>query len=320
MLRSICCGATVLAAAVLCPNTVAAQPALPLVSGVEAQPLVAQVHRVEEALSLLGAPLLEAEREAIEKAASDPDAQKTLAGIQAVLDVHCLAAVVINAEMRVKVVQGPAAPALVEKGWRTFLIKVQNDAGATAPLRVVSPNALSVHDSPGERTASDRYYGQAKPRLPANQLWLDLESFDKQPLQKSLSGLGLEYRVVSLYSRDSGRREAKLAFDVGQGAQDLGFRNELDVLFQCAPAHRLRFHVWMKTKGPQPPCLLFATLNSGSIRHKPSAWPRISHFNPRCTGPTGKRSACPMANTTSSTRAGRSTWFEPRPCASRAPT
>ncbi|HTL18385.1 MAG TPA: CehA/McbA family metallohydrolase, partial [Patescibacteria group bacterium] len=39
------------------------------------------------------------------------------------------------------------------------------------------------------------------------------------------------------------KREAKLAFDVGQGTQDLGFRSELDVLFHCVPAHEVNLKV-----------------------------------------------------------------------------
>jgi hypothetical protein len=54
---------------------------------------------------------------------------------------------------------------------------------------------------------------------------------------------GLEYRIVSLYSRDAGQREAKLQFNVGQGTQDLGFRSEVDILFQCLPAHEVKFKV-----------------------------------------------------------------------------
>ena len=52
----------------------------------------------------------------------------------------------------------------------------------------------------------------------------------------ALSGLAVEYRIVQLYSRVKGKREAKLAFDVGQGTQDLGFKNELNVLFEAEPA------------------------------------------------------------------------------------
>ncbi len=42
--------------------------------------------------------------------------------------------------------------------------------------------------------------------------------------------------MLQIASRDSGRREARLRFDVGQGTQDLGSRSDLDILFQCVPA------------------------------------------------------------------------------------
>ena len=219
--------------------------ALPQVAGVEVQPLVAQVKRVAEALEYLGAPLSAEERQKLEAAGSMKEVE-AVAAIQTVLDAHCLVGVDINPEMRVKVAQGPAAAELVEQGWRTFLVKVNNQAGATAELRVVSPNAQSVHDSPWKKTESDEVYrkhGQREAKLSKDQLWLDVEAFNKQPLKKELSGLPLEYRVVSLYSRDAGQREAKLAFNVGQGTQDLGFRSEVDVLFHCVPGHEFSFHV-----------------------------------------------------------------------------
>jgi len=129
--------------------------------------------------------------------------------MQEILDPLCLVSVDINPEMRVKVAQGPADPLLVEQGWRTFLIKVRNEAGATAELRVVSPHARSLHNAPGQKTASDTFLRQGEQgvgKLPREQLWLDLETLDKQPLKKQLGGLGQEYRIVSLYSRDAGRR------------------------------------------------------------------------------------------------------------------
>ena len=42
---------------------------------------------------------------------------------------------------------------------------------------------------------------------------------------------GLEYRVLQLDAKEAGEEEAKLAFDVGQGSQDLGFRNAVPILF-----------------------------------------------------------------------------------------
>jgi hypothetical protein len=148
---------------------------------------------------------------------------------------------------------GEAKPDLIEDGWRPFLIKVNNQAGATSELRVVSPNAQSVHNSPASRNASDKYYGKkqdAKPSLSSAELWLDLESFDKQPMRKQLGGLALEYRIVSLYSRDAGQREAQLVFDAGQGTQDLGFRSEVNILFRCAPAAEVKLSVLDETGSP----------------------------------------------------------------------
>ncbi len=241
-----CLVTTVLLAAAILSTPAAEPPTLPVVTGLELQPLAAQVKRVTEALDYLGTPLSAAERQALDAAAAKPDQPAALAAIQQVLDPHCLVAVDINPEMRVKVAQGPAPAELVEQGWRTFLIKVHNQAGATAQLRVLSPNAQSVHDSPAKPTPSDEFYrkrGESAKSLPAAQLWLELETLDKQPLKKDLSGFPLEYRILSLYSRDAGRREGKLAFNVGQGTQDLGFRSEVDILFHCAPARELQLHV-----------------------------------------------------------------------------
>ena len=66
--------------------------------------------------------------------------------------------------------------------------------------------------------------------------FLDIAMFDSQPLTKNLSGLRVEYRLVSLYSRDTGKREANLEFNVGQGTQDIGFRNAVPILFNCVPS------------------------------------------------------------------------------------
>ena len=237
---------TVAFAVSVCLAAAVESPELPLVAAVELQPLSAQVKRVAEALESLGAPLSGSERQALNAAVSKTDAEEAGAEIQHILDPHCLVSIDINPEMRVKVAAGPAPNELVERGWRTFLVKVHNQAGTTAELRVVSPNAQSVHNAGDGITASDQYYrkhNNSNNHLDAAQLWLDLETFNQQPLKKELSGLALEYRVLSLYSRDAGQREAKLEFNVGQGTQDLGFRSEVDLLFHCAPARELQLHV-----------------------------------------------------------------------------
>jgi hypothetical protein len=200
----------------------AAEPAL------ELQPFAAQVKRVQEALEFLGAPLAPAQRDALAAAAASPDSSAAVQQIQNILDPLCLFRVTINAEMRVRVAPGAARRELDEKGWRVFLVKVFNEAGATGALQVESPHAQRLYNSP----AAD---------VPNR--WLQLAMFDAQPLLPALSGLPLEYRIVQLYSRDAGRREAKILFNIGHGTQDLGFRNEVDLLFNCRPTRPVTLRV-----------------------------------------------------------------------------
>lgn len=185
-------------------------------------------------MDYLGQPLDEATKAVVQAAAENPNDAAT-AAIQHALDPHCLAVINVNPESRVKLQPGPVKPLLVESGWTVFLIKVHNEAGVTAQLRGMSPNAASMVDSPKEQMR-DR--------------WLDLSVYDGEPMDKTLSGLIVEYRLVQLYSRDAGMREAKLLFDVGQGTQDLGFRNEIDILFKCLPAQNILLQVLDNTDEP----------------------------------------------------------------------
>ncbi|MBN8730385.1 MAG: CehA/McbA family metallohydrolase [Acidobacteria bacterium] len=194
---------------------------LPTVANVELQPLAAQVERVVTALEMLGDPLPAADRDALKAA-------KNSSAIQDILDKHCLIGVHINPESRVKAQQGEARAELMEQGWRTFLIKVHNEAGITAVLAVDSPNAGQLANA-GAGVVGRR--------------WLDLQMFNRQPLKGHLSGLEVEYRILQIYSKDAGKREGKLSFDVGQGTQDLGFRSEVDILFTAKAATRVSFRV-----------------------------------------------------------------------------
>ena len=225
--RNLRCAGAVAGLAVLL-NVTMAPPlqaaVLPVVRQIEWQPLAAQVKRVLEALDYIGSPYTGIERQAIDAALTQGDAYL----LQQRMDVRCLVGIHINPEMRVKVQQGTAPPDLVEQGWRVFLVKVENDSGTTAKLAVESAHFKRLHGSPQSDVANR---------------WLDGEMFDKQPMRESLSGLGVEYRIISLYSRDTGKREAKLAFNVGQGTQDLGYRSEIDILFNCRAARAITFRV-----------------------------------------------------------------------------
>ncbi|HEX8634227.1 MAG TPA: CehA/McbA family metallohydrolase [Pyrinomonadaceae bacterium] len=217
-------------------------------AGVEVQPLAAQVRRLVEALEYLGEPFSAADRLALERASAQEDAALALAGFRAVLDARSLFFVEISPESRVRVTRGRAEATLVERGWRSFLVRVRNEAGVTAQLKAASPNALAVYargqntDIPGGFSLDPRPAQKITPSEVANR-WLDLSMFDRQPLEPRLSGLLHEYRIIQLYSRDRGRREAQVSFNVGQGSQDIGFRNDVSVLFNCLPSKDVTLRV-----------------------------------------------------------------------------
>jgi hypothetical protein len=218
--------------ALLLPAMISARQAQK-VDQVELQPLTAQVSRLVEAMDYLGAPINQADKMALEKAGDETDAAKARRSIQDTLDKYCLFEVHINPESRVRVTQGAARPELVEKGWSAFLVKVRNEAGVTAQLKAESPNALPLWARGDNGFSSNPSPPQKITPRDVTDRWLDMAMFDKPPLRSALSGLELEYRVIQLYSRDAGRRDAKISFNVGQGSQDIGFRNDVDILFNC---------------------------------------------------------------------------------------
>src|SRR4051794_4441666 len=128
----IACGVLAgVALTVMSTGVEGAETEAPKIQSLELQPVAAQVRRVVEALDLLGAPLSSNERERIVVASQENEQEKGLSEIQTILDPHCLAVITINPEMRVKASPGPVKRDLVEGGWRTFLLKIQNDAGST---------------------------------------------------------------------------------------------------------------------------------------------------------------------------------------------
>ena len=201
---------------------------------VEAQPLLAQALRLQEALAFLGSPLPDDDARRLRELQRQPAGPETVERIQRILDAYCLAVVSINPEARVKVSRGKAPAELIQGGWTSFLVKVHNDANVTAQLEVESPNALSpIH--PSSSTPRVKKEDIITPGEALNR-FLEMHIYRNRPLLPNLSGLDLEYVVVQIYSKDAGRREAEIGFNVGQGTQDIGFRNTIPVLFQVRPA------------------------------------------------------------------------------------
>lgn len=214
---------------------------LPVMTGVEPQPLLAQALRLKDALAFLGSALSKEDEKRLQQLQEDPNTPATVEAVQRILDPYCLAAVEINPEARVKVGRGPAAARLMQNGWTSFLVKVVNQAGVTASLKAESPNA-----APALHVSTFQARAMQKNLLTAGQVanrFLDIQMYQNRPLSANLSGLQLEYAVVQIYSKDAGKREAEVGFNIGQGTQDIGYRNTVPVLFDVLPSVKVVFRV-----------------------------------------------------------------------------
>src|SRR5581483_11455386 len=172
------------------------------------QPLAQQVRRIENALDYLGQPLPAAEEKRINDAIALTE-------------------------------EAAATPDLVEGGTRLFLVKVDNEARVRSALTVKSPNSGKVYITSN---------GSPEPKMQltpseARDRWADISIYDKPPMTKRLSGLGLEYVILEVYSRDRGQRSAVLQFDTANAGTDVGFRSELQILFNAEPARHITLHI-----------------------------------------------------------------------------
>ena len=218
----------------LCATTLARGQTLPIVTDVEPQPFIAQAMRLIEALEFLGSKLPEAEVRRLEQLRDELPTQAVVEEIQRILDQYVLAMVQINPEARVSVARGPAPAELVQGGWKAVLVKVHNAGNVRGRLEVESPNAeLALHRSTRAPRASEETV--ITPGQLANR-FLELVMYRRRAMLPQLSGLPLEYAILQLNSKVTGQREARIGFHVGQGTQDLGFRNAIDVLFDCQPS------------------------------------------------------------------------------------
>ncbi|MHB1422642.1 MAG: hypothetical protein ACYC3I_05490 [Gemmataceae bacterium] len=191
-----------------------AGPALPVVEDVEWAPFRDHCRQLLRTLEKCNSPLpartVGELKTLLERPPDDP--VSAAAAVQKLLDAHCLIAVHINAESRVKAGRGPAVVRLNRNQPTLVLIRVHNEGGVTQALRFYGPEIVRGGEpNPGR--------------------WLEAILDNEAPFKPELSGRRLEYRLLRFTPRQSGKREATFQFDVGQGTQDLGFRAETPILF-----------------------------------------------------------------------------------------
>lgn len=130
-------------------------------------------------------------------------------------DLPILIHISISPESRVKASAVAISPSLAQEQWTEYVIAIENSAGVKSWLSITSDQFVET----GKETA-DR--------------WLRAELISNE----RLTGAPLEYRTVRLWSCDAGKRAAVLAFSVGQGTQDLGFRSDVLILFDVKKRQR----------------------------------------------------------------------------------
>jgi hypothetical protein len=227
------------------------QPRVPR-PNVALQPLAQQARRLDTTLTSLGQPIALDDRRAIDEAIGARNEEDGVQQIQAALDKYVLATVRINPESRVSVEAGPAKPELVEGGSRLFVVKVLNEAGVTAALRVESPN----HGDVFIRSNGSPEPIEALTTREVRERWAAISIYDKPPMPRRLSSLPVEYVLLEIHSRDSGQRSAQLAFNVGPGTQDVGSRNDVAILFTALAARAVPIRVRDENGKPSVASLL----------------------------------------------------------------
>ena len=237
MIRRLALLILVLAALPAC----ATKDDVPLLKDVSPQPLVSQAQRLVQALNYLGSALREEDQARIKALSEAALNEGTASELQQILDPYCIAFVNINPEARVKVKRGTAAPRLIQNGWVTYLVKVQNESGTRAALVCDSPNAAPVVFASSGKPDPDPKNDLTPGEL--DQRFLEVNMYGAPPLDPTLSGATLEYRVLQLYTTKTGQYEATLGFNVGQGTQDIGYRNAIHVLFDSAPSVKVVLRV-----------------------------------------------------------------------------
>ena len=173
----------------------------PTVNRVETQPLLKSIRRLMEAMSYIGSPLPDSVVTPLEQLSLTDDSKTVTTKVQDLLDPLCIAGVSVTENGAPLVTRGEADALLMEQGWRTFLVKVVNRPGRAHRLVIDSPNAQPLPQASAAEVESR---------------WMQLSSFEGRPLKANLSGLELEYRIIQIYSRDTGPKDGILEFKISQ--------------------------------------------------------------------------------------------------------
>jgi hypothetical protein len=169
------------------------------------QPVVASALRAVRKLGELGDPVPAAVLDRLTEWDANPP--EDAGEIVALLAPLVLLNAGVEDDGAVLSTQGDATPTLVQHGWRSFLVAVRNPHGIRADLSGGTPGVLGAIDRDGSAKGHMGDHPRETPARAVERLWLRAELAGAP----ALTGLPVEYAVMSLYARDSGRRKADLS-------------------------------------------------------------------------------------------------------------
>ncbi len=172
-----------------------------------AQPLLASATRAVRKLRELGDPPPDEVTARLAKLADDPLGDGVAAEAEELLRPYVLVEVSVDERAGTTSRPGAAPPRLVQHGWRSFLVRVANPHRIEGRLSGLAPGVYGVIDqhSHSARIALPDTVDSV-PRI--RDAWMQA----RLATSGDLSGLEAEYQVVSVYSRDGGRRSGRLTF------------------------------------------------------------------------------------------------------------
>jgi hypothetical protein len=212
---------------------------------VEPQPYFAGVNRAIDELAGLGAPLTPQDASQIAAMSLQND-RAAVEATEKILSRYTLARLAIGSVGSPNIAPGGAQPVLVEQGWRMFLVRVENPAGKKDDFELIQGGYRTPgHMMPGTSSLAQRaFLLDTVNKAPLiEEMWLLAQLHGTTSIVRygieipviPLSGLPIEYHAVQLFSRDHGRRSAKLVLSTFPAAGGSGGSKSRKFDFDCLP-------------------------------------------------------------------------------------
>ncbi|MFC6159972.1 CehA/McbA family metallohydrolase [Kribbella jiaozuonensis] len=246
------------------------------------QPLHASATRAVEKLRDIGEPLPDDVAGQLAKLA---EGSQSSTAVEDLLRPYVLVDVRIDEQGLPMSTPGAAPPRLVQHGWRSFLVRIENPHRLVGELAAQSNHVLGTIDyhSHAARIAMPDTL-TIVPRIERSRLEVKLAG------PTDVSGVDVEYKVISLYGRDGGTHKGELAFVLAVEEAEHSYTRppmakawrrmgseirqyEASYEFDCLPARDIRFDI-REPDGSS--CVAALTVRDSQRRSYPSKGMRLA--------------------------------------------